>query len=827
MTTAKIVSDFEPLTRAVKTKLTRQNILLSQLSSDYLVCLNLQPRLKKAVVTAIKSHSGKAVVVLQNEKLVKELQEQLSQTKAVIKYVFLGELFDEENLYGDLEKFAQEINEGQIKSFAPTDQFFLVSLPQAAEFVVRELFTYAHAQELLYASKIKAADLLSLCNNKIATQASFLKHDNQYRKQFGNAHLIDPGLQTQMLLHSFIAAQKQKETKLAPSLPRLTPLPDTSSQPFASAPLKVAPPQPSHRKSIFYQKYFYLAILPLWFFIFPFLLFFAGAATTYLDFELLKKGRLQSAARLVSLSAPLTHFSTLSLQTLSRLPLAGAVFVPTAQTSQLLGDVNEVLILGFEIADNLQALKAHILNEKTDQDFEHLSRDIYYQISEAEKSVAYLLAEQNNFLLSSYIDEPGAQEVLQLFASVRKLAFSLPDVLGGEEPREYLVLLQNNMELRPTGGFIGSFALVRFEKGRLVDSQIYDVYSADGQLKGYVRPPEPISTYLGEESWFLRDSNWDPDFEVTARRAAWFLDKSMDRQVDGVVAVNLNLIAEVLNVIGPVDLIDFGDQISTKNIFTKLQSEVEEDFFPGSRKKAHYLTDFSEGFLHNLQVLTAEKSLVLGRVLAERFLAKDLQFAFLQSPRLSSSVLGVSTEKEVEGKIQFVEANLGVNKVNLYITRRARAWIDVGPNQTRYIYEITLENHSPNTNPPQSTYGVYARILAARDARFEKIKIESDSMQKTVFPEIKQVGENLEAGVFVRVEGKTKKKLRFVWTEGTDQNFSQPGKFDFRLVKQSGVEPYPVELNFQFPVKLSLTGYPSVSYNTLLNKDQVFEISWD
>ena len=68
------------------------------------------------------------------------------------------------------------------------------------------------------------------------------------------------------------------------------------------------------------------------------------------------------------------------------------------------------------------------------------------------------------------------------------------------------------MELRPTGGFIGSYAIMTFDKGRLAEIVVNDVYTADGQLKGHVDPPEPIRKYLGEGGWFLRDSNWDPDF---------------------------------------------------------------------------------------------------------------------------------------------------------------------------------------------------------------------------------------------------------------------------------------------------------------------------
>ena len=817
MTTAKIISDTKPLELDIRNLLVSQGISFTQGASDYLVAINLKSKITPASLSAISSHDGKAVIVLRDENLVKGFQDRLSQSEATIKYIFLGELFDNQSLYGDLHKIVKEAENGSIKSFAPTDELFLVSVPQAAEFIVRELFTYAHAKDLLLASKITAKDLLSLWKQE-NTKALFENFETTYIREFQNVHQIDPGLQTQTLLQAFALACKHdipSESEDLFEMPRLSLQRNQNYEPMA---------EESQPKAKSYR-YFYLAILPFWLLILPFLAFFLSASVSYLNFRLVKQGKLEAASVLARANTPLINLSTASLETLSDIPVVGGVFEPTAQTSLILADVNEVLLLGLDAVADIKLLKDGVFNDNK-QDFKELSESLYYKLSQAQKSLGYLLASNDSFIIRNYIDREKSQEAMQLIASVRKLALNLPMLLGVGEAKDYLVLLQNNTELRPTGGFIGSFALIRFENGKLVSSRVYDVYSADGQLKGYVAPPEQISAYLGEENWYLRDSNWDPEFDVSAKRATWFLDKSLGQQVDGVIAINLNLIADALNVTGPIRLVDFGDQISSSNIFTKLQYEVEDDFFPGSRKKAHYLTAFSDGFLQQIQSLDSRQLLALGRVLNQRFQAKDLQFAFLNKPSLNSQVLGATTNENVDAQVHFVEANLGVNKVNLFVERQAKAWIDVGPNQIKYIYEITISNNSPNSNPTESTYGVYARIMANRNARFEKLQIVNGEQTTPVFPELKQTKEKSEAGVFVQIEAQTSQTLRFVWVESTDKNFVKPGRFSLKLVKQSGVEAYPVEINLQFPVKLRLTGYPSLSYNTLLNKDQVFEAVW-
>ena len=65
------------------------------------------------------------------------------------------------------------------------------------------------------------------------------------------------------------------------------------------------------------------------------------------------------------------------------------------------------------------------------------------------------------------------------------------------------------------------------------------MYALDGQLKGHVDPPAPMRDLLGQEHWYLRDSNWDPDFKESAARAAWFYEKEGGVPVDGVIAINV------------------------------------------------------------------------------------------------------------------------------------------------------------------------------------------------------------------------------------------------------------------------------------------------
>ena len=88
-----------------------------------------------------------------------------------------------------------------------------------------------------------------------------------------------------------------------------------------------------------------------------------------------------------------------------------------------------------------------------------------------------------------------------------------PKVLGNNT---FIVLLQNNWELRPSGGFMGSYALVQFENNVLKDISVQDIYVPDGQIQGHVNPPKPVLQAFQQGFWRLRDANWDPDFQKSA-----------------------------------------------------------------------------------------------------------------------------------------------------------------------------------------------------------------------------------------------------------------------------------------------------------------------
>lgn len=311
----------------------------------------------------------------------------------------------------------------------------------------------------------------------------------------------------------------------------------------------------------------------------------------------------------------------------------------------------------------------------------------------------------------------------------------LPDIVAIGGAKTYLVVFQNSAELRATGGFIGSYALVRFENGKLVGYKVSDVYTADGQLKGEVAPPDEILHYLGQSAWFMRDANFSPDFPLTAKRLEWFLQKETGQKVDGVIGVDIGAVQKLLKATGPVKISDFNDIVGAEDFYHKTQYQAEINFFPGSTKKRDYLGAVAEAIIQKIALEPSKSWIGLNQALRDSLFEKNLTVYFdnqvTQAPfsdngwsgSLRSGYCGTSRAN----CLAVVESNFGFNKANFFVQRDfdVRTIIDKsGAVDVALI--MRLQNNSPSEAWPGGKYKNYFRILIPTGSKFNGISLGDD-----------------------------------------------------------------------------------------------------
>jgi hypothetical protein len=156
--------------------------------------------------------------------------------------------------------------------------------------------------------------------------------------------------------------------------------------------------------------------------------------------------------------------------------------------------------------------------------------------------------------------------------NIREGSDVLFTLLGGKGTKRYLVLFQNNQELRPTGGFVSAIALVDVSGGRVMALSVPGggAYDLKGQLTEHLISPEPL--HLVNPHWQLQDANWWPDFPTSAKKVMWFYEKSGGPTVDGVCAVTPDLVLDVLETTGPVELPEYGKVITQETFFAEVNA---------------------------------------------------------------------------------------------------------------------------------------------------------------------------------------------------------------------------------------------------------------
>jgi len=151
------------------------------------------------------------------------------------------------------------------------------------------------------------------------------------------------------------------------------------------------------------------------------------------------------------------------------------------------------------------------------------------------------------------------------------------EILGLSRDKRYLLVFQNNAEIRASGGFLGSYALVDIRDGRIRNLEVPGggSYDTEGGMKVNVAAPEPL--WLVSPLWHFWDANWWPDWPTTAQNLMWFYEKSGGPSVDGVISVTPTVVERLLEITGPVDLTkEYGLIIDKDNFWETVQKITEQ-----------------------------------------------------------------------------------------------------------------------------------------------------------------------------------------------------------------------------------------------------------
>lgn len=126
------------------------------------------------------------------------------------------------------------------------------------------------------------------------------------------------------------------------------------------------------------------------------------------------------------------------------------------------------------------------------------------------------------------------------------------EMLGSRAPHRYMIVFQNNHEIRATGGFMGSYLLVTMKDGNVGKFVFHDIYDADGQVVSDIKAPEGLNQIT--EYFSLRDANNEADFPKSAQEIMKFYGMAGGESLDTIVAIDQDFFFDLLAIVGPIDL---------------------------------------------------------------------------------------------------------------------------------------------------------------------------------------------------------------------------------------------------------------------------------
>lgn len=266
----------------------------------------------------------------------------------------------------------------------------------------------------------------------------------------------------------------------------------------------------------------------------------------------------------------------------------------------------------------------------------------------------------------------------------------LPPILGYPKEKTYLFLLQNNTELRPSGGFIGTYGLLKVSAGEIISLKTDNSYNLDEAAKKLpvVEPPAALKKYLKQNAWYFRDSNWSPDFPTSAEQALLFYQREGGaKNVDGVLAVTPTTISALLKLVGPIKVGEI--EFTADNFVDKLQAYVDVGYKSDGQSAAQrkdIIGLMTKELVDRLMKLPIAEWKDVFLIISQQLNAKQLLLymreAAVQSLLAEQNWAGAIDRTPDVDSLLVVDANLASLKTDLVMARS-------------YFYTVKLDGDRP------------------------------------------------------------------------------------------------------------------------------------
>ncbi|MBA2609568.1 MAG: DUF4012 domain-containing protein, partial [Actinobacteria bacterium] len=294
-----------------------------------------------------------------------------------------------------------------------------------------------------------------------------------------------------------------------------------------------------------------------------------------------------------------------------------------------------------------------------------------------------------------------------------------PRILGGAQPRRYLLAIQNSAESRATGGFIGNFGELVAEHGRITLAKFGSIDTlrdsgvpfSERSLDAPTAFTKRFADRMPEiKSWL--HVNITPDFPTAARLMESLYPQSGGQRVDGVLAVDPVGLAALLKLTGPVSVAGWPEPLTADNIVrVTTRDQYEPDLTYGERRD--FLGAVAETVWRRVSSSDFGTPYSIADALGPAATGRHIQFS-LRQPREARFVREVGIAGGLapvrSDSLMFVTHNAAGNKLDAYLRRTVAYRVRIEPDgdgtaRVSGVVDVTLHNDAPATGLPLTVFG--------------------------------------------------------------------------------------------------------------------------
>lgn len=425
-----------------------------------------------------------------------------------------------------------------------------------------------------------------------------------------------------------------------------------------------------------------------------------------------------------------------------------------------------------------------------------------------------------------------SQNLANLSSNAFQLTSLLTDITGTSGEKKYLVLVQDNTQLRPGGGQIAAFALIIFKDGKLQNINFENIEKADSLLKEKIPPPKSLSDNIGLKQLYLKDVNFSPDLSANSQVAQDIFKKETGTTVDGVLAFDLDFITALLKKSGSVKFAN--REINSQNFLQNYLSINDTAFLPAI---------IQEVLQNLLQQLTSNANYDLygqieqiGRALEEKHLLAslggDVISPYIKAKHFDNALPPFNFDpahdnSQTRDFLSLSETNTLSNKANYYLQRRIdyQVGTDIS-NQLTSNLRITYTNKSGQDN-----YNQFLTVFVPKGAILQDFQVQGVS--KITGAKVEDANNLTSFSSTVSVPPNSKVEVAISYGLNKILKVDQLPTYALYVQKQPGTQNDPFTLTLNLPTSIQVDsvnggtkekGTQNLKLETDLSTDRQFEI---